>query len=274
MSPEPNRGLAAFRTFVGEAGAAGFVLVRVTETKGSTPRETGAFMAVSAVQSFETIGGGTLEFEAIDRARAILTGADAQELDWVLGPESGQCCGGRVKLSFEKIVPGEADKVEALVAGKIARHPQVWIFGGGHVGRALAGFLRALPVEAHLVESRDAEIALVADGTLTHLAAMPESLAPKIAPGSAVVVLTHDHAIDFLVVDAALERDDLAFVGMIGSKTKRATFESRYRKEGRDPERLRRLVSPIGRKLDDKRPEVIAVTIAAELMAVLSGSSD
>lgn len=273
MIPKPDRALAAFRTFVDKAGPAGFVLVRVTETRGSTPRETGAFMAVSATQSFETIGGGTLEFEAIDRARAILTGAEAGELDWVLGPESGQCCGGRVKLSFERIGPGAAGTVEALVSTEIARHPQVWIFGGGHVGRALAGFLAALPVEAHLVESREAEIALVADGTATHLAALPESFVADIAPGSAVVVLTHDHAIDFLVVEAALKRDDLAFVGMIGSKTKRATFESRYRREGGDPARLERLVSPIGRKLDDKRPEVIAVTIAAELMAAFSSSA-
>ena len=265
-------GLQAFRAFAEDAGADGFVLVRVTETKGSAPREAGAFMAVSANATYETIGGGTLEFEAIDRARAMLGGAEASDLDWVLGPDSGQCCGGRVKLSFERISPDQSEKVELLVAGEIEKHPEVWIFGGGHVGRALAGFLNALPVETHLVESRAAEIALIPDGTTTHLAAMPESLVTSIAPGSAIVVLTHDHAIDFLVVEAALERDDLAFVGMIGSKTKRATFESRYRKEGGEPDKLGRLVCPIGSKLADKRPEVIAVTVAAELMGAFDAN--
>ncbi|TDH38614.1 xanthine dehydrogenase accessory protein XdhC [Pseudohoeflea suaedae] len=268
-----SSGLKAFRAFAEDAGADGFVLVRITETRGSAPREAGAFMAVSANATFETIGGGTLEFEAIDRARAMLGGAETSDLDWVLGPDSGQCCGGRVKLSFDRIPADRTEQVEMLVAGEIERYPQVWIFGGGHVGRALAGFLMALPVEAHLVESREAEIATVPDGVIAHLAAMPESLVSAIAPGSAIVVLTHDHAIDFLVVEAALGRDDLAFIGMIGSKTKRATFESRYRKEGGDPARLSKLVSPIGRKLDDKRPEVIAVTIASELMAAFSGPS-
>lgn len=266
MSPD----LAAFRAFAGEAGPEGFVLVRVTETKGSAPREAGAFMLVSATGTFETIGGGTLEFEAIDRARAMLKGADAGDLDWVLGPESGQCCGGRVKLSFERIPTNEADKVAAMIGEENRRKPEVWIFGGGHVGRELARFLSFLPVHPHLVESRETEIQLVPDGALPHLAAMPESMVPDIAPGAAVVVLTHDHSLDFLVVDAALKRDDLAFVGMIGSKSKRATFESRYRKEGGDPAKLDRLVCPIGSKLDDKRPEVIAVTVAAELMAVFA----
>ena len=227
-------------------------------------------MAVSATATFETIGGGTLEFEAIERARAILEGAVAHNLDWVLGPESGQCCGGRVKLSFERLDADAAEKVEAMIGEENRRKPEVWIFGGGHVGRELIRFLSFLPVHIHLVESRQSEILLAPDGALPHLAAMPESMVPDIAPGSAVVVLTHDHAIDFLVVEAALQRDDLAFVGMIGSKTKRATFESRYRREGGDAAKLEGLVCPIGRKLEDKRPEVIAVTVAAELMAAFS----
>ena len=172
-----------------------------------------------------------------------------------------------MKLSFERIGPGEIEKVEALVSTEIARHPQVWIFGGGHVGRALAGFLAALPVEAHLVESREAEIALVADGTLTHLAAMPESLVPAMAPGSAVVVMTHDHAIDLAIADAALHQARIRGVGMIGSRTKAARMRSRLRSAGHGEEALARFRSPIGVSgITSKEPPAIALAVASELM--------
>jgi xanthine dehydrogenase accessory factor len=95
-----------------------------------------------------------------------------------------------------------------------------------------------------------------------------------IAPGSVIIVLTHDHALDFLIVSAALARDDLAQVGMIGSDTKRATFAHQYVREGGDRDRLSKLICPIGRKIADKRPEVIAATVAAEIIAALADWRD
>ena len=90
--------------------------------------------------------------------------------------------------------------------------------------------------------------------------------------GSAFVVLTHDHALDFLIVAEALKRDDAAYVGMIGSKTKKATFRSWYPEDGRRHRgRFRRLVSPIGGDaVKDKRPAVIAALAAAEIMTALA----
>jgi xanthine dehydrogenase accessory factor len=111
-------------------------------------------------------------------------------------------------------------------------------------------------------------------GAERHLTALPESLVAGLAPGSAVIVLTHDHALDFLIVSAALKRDDLAQVGMIGSDTKRATFEHQFIREGGDKAQLSKLICPIGRKIADKRPEVIAATVTADIIAALADWRD
>lgn len=265
-----SRRLEAFRTFAGSAGPHGIVLVRVAEAKGSTPREQGAFMAVSASGSHGTIGGGRLELEAIEEARRVLAGGANEPFSLPLGPAIGQCCGGHVTLAFEQLDPTRYAEAEALIAAEDAADPEVWLFGGGHVGRALVRALSLLPVKLHMVETRDDELALTPDGAVRHLAAMPESLVAEIAPSGAAIVLTHDHALDFLIVSAALQRPDLAFTGMIGSATKRATFSSQFVREGGDPAILSRLICPIGVKIADKRPEVIAATVASEVMVALT----
>ena len=147
--------LAAYEDFAEDTGTAGFVLVRVVEAKGSTPRDTDAWMLVSATGSFSTIGGGRLELEAIDQARAVLAGAEAAPLALPLGPAIGQCCGGHVTLSFEIIPPARFGEVEAMVKAEDAGDPEVWLFGGGHVGRALAAALLLLPVRVHVAETRE-----------------------------------------------------------------------------------------------------------------------
>ncbi|GAB5461593.1 xanthine dehydrogenase accessory protein XdhC [Hoeflea alexandrii] len=262
--------LEAYRDFAATLAQAGFVLVRVVEAKGSTPRNTDAWMLVSQAAAFDTIGGGRLELEAIDRARDVLAGAAAEPLALPLGPAIGQCCGGHVTLSFEVIPPARFDEIEAMVEAEDASDPEVWLFGGGHVGRALANALLLLPVKVHVAETRTEELDLTPEGAERHLTALPESLVAGIAPGSAVIVLTHDHALDFLIVSAALKRNDLAQVGMIGSDTKRATFEHQYVREGGDTAQLSKLVCPIGRKIADKRPEVVAATVAAEIIMALA----
>lgn len=262
--------LKAFRGFASKSAEQGFVLVRVVEAKGSTPRNTDAWMLVSRTSAFGTIGGGRLELEAIDRARDILGGADASPMALPLGPAIGQCCGGHVTLSFELIAPARFNEIAAMVQAEDASDPEVWLFGGGHVGRALTSALLLLPVKVHVAETRADELDLTPEGAERHLAALPESLVTGIAAGSAVIVLTHDHALDFLIVSAALARDDLAQVGMIGSDTKRATFEHQFIREGGDKAQLSKLVCPIGRKITDKRPEVIAATVAADIVAALA----
>ena len=89
------------------------------------------------------------------------------------------------------------------------------------------------------------------------------------APASAaILVMTHSHAQDFDIIDAALKRADLGFVGLIGSATKRARFLSRLKARGHSEQALTRLVCPIGVPgITGKEPEVIAVSVAAQLLA-------
>ncbi len=247
------------------------ILVEIAATKGSTPRETDAFMLVSAQESVGTIGGGQLELIAIDHARAILSGADRPKtLDIPLGPEIGQCCGGRVQLSFRRMDPGKRDAMMARLAATESGFPEVVLFGAGHVGLALASALRPLPFRVMVVETRAEALAHLPDGIDARRVAMPETAVETIAPGGAVVILTHDHALDFMIALAALKRRDLAYVGMIGSATKRATFKSWLRREADSSDLLDSLVLPIGgAKVKDKRPEVIAALVAAELVQTL-----
>jgi xanthine dehydrogenase accessory factor len=250
-------------------------VVEVTRARGSTPREEGAWMLVSPEATFDTIGGGTLEFMAIDRARDALSGAVvADSLDVPLGPEIGQCCGGRVELSIRLL---DASGRQALLEKARAADeslPHIYVFGGGHVGHALAQAFALLPVRVVVTDTRAEALEDMPDAIETRLVAVPEEAVREAPAGSAFVVLTHDHALDFLIVAAALERDDAAYVGMIGSKTKKATFRSWYLKEAGGTQAVyERLVSPIGGDgVHDKRPAVIAALAAAEIMTALSRS--
>ncbi len=245
------------------------VLVEVKAADGSTPREAGAWMLVAADCIFGTIGGGQLEYMAIDHARrALKNGLDAQEMSIPLGPEIGQCCGGRVALSFQRVDRGVAMTLIEKVDLEIARRPHVYIFGAGHVGDALAMALSLVPLRIILVDTREDELsATQVPGIETCLTAMPEAVVRDAPVGSAFVVLTHDHALDFLITAEALARDDASYVGMIGSRTKRATFRNWLTREVGRPEIFDRLVCPVGgTAVKDKRPTVIAALAAAEIM--------
>ncbi len=250
------------------------VLVTVQSAKGSTPRETGAFMLVSETAIHKTIGGGQLEYMAIDRARQMLRGADAHgEMEIGLGPEIGQCCGGRVGLELLRIEEALALEIFAAEQRELEALPHIYVFGAGHVGNALCRALGLLPVKTILVDTRQAELDAAPEDVEKKFAAMPESLVAEAPSGSAFLVLTHDHALDFLIAKEALARGDAAYVGMIGSKSKRATFKSWFLREGGDEAALVRLVCPMGGSaVKDKRPEVIAALTAAEVMSVLDAA--
>jgi xanthine dehydrogenase accessory protein XdhC len=153
------------------------------------------------------------------------------------------------------------------LAAEAAALRRVLIFGAGHVGRALAAALRLLPVRALLIDQREAELALAGD-VETRLTPLPEAEVAPAPPGSVFVVLTHDHALDFLIAEAALARGDAAYVGLIGSATKRARFEGWRRRNGASGP-ADGLVCPIGGSSGDKRPAVIAALTAAEIMTRL-----
>jgi xanthine dehydrogenase accessory factor len=258
-----------FETFLAQSGPS--ILVDITAAKGSVPRNTGTFMLVSKSGLWGTIGGGNLEFAAIDMARDMLsTGKPSHTMRITLGPDSGQCCGGVVDLALSIADDDAIATLKARLAREKLAFPDVYLFGAGHVGRALATALKPLPLHTVVIETRREELADLDAEIETRLTAMPESLVSEIRPGGAVVILTHDHALDFLIGAEALKRDDLAYVGMIGSKTKRGVFSNWLIREGYDSDMIDDLVLPIGgRKLRDKRPEVIAALVAAELLDAL-----
>ncbi len=246
------------------------ILVTVTRALGSTPREAGASMLVTPAGMSGTIGGGRLEFDAIDRARTLLaSGEAAAQMDVPLGPEIGQCCGGRVLLSLKRIDAALLEAIRDEAEAARAARPRVLIFGAGHTGRALAGALAPLPLNVRLIDGRSETLAGLPETVETVATALPEAEVERATPATAFLVMTHDHALDFLVAAAALARKDAAYVGMIGSATKRERFRRYLASEGLDAE-FPKLVLPIGGAgLRDKRPEVIATLTAAELAVCL-----
>ncbi len=250
------------------------VLVDMIEAKGSTPREAGTSMLVAEKAIWGTIGGGQFEYMAIDNARALLKGSGDAVMDIPLGPEIGQCCGGRTKLRFTLVSQQIAEALERRLARERDERPAVFLFGAGHVGLALANALVPLPFAVTVIETRREALENLPAGLTSCLSAMPEASVDDIPPGGAAVILTHDHALDFLIAARALTRPDLTYVGMIGSATKRATF-SRWMDRQHEEQltkqesavMMSRLVLPIGGSaVRDKRPEVIAALVAAELL--------
>ena len=245
--------------------------VRVARVRGSAPREAGAEMLVAPGALWGTIGGGQLEYMGLDRARAMLASGEARmEMDVPLGPEIGQCCGGRVALDVERLDAAGRAAALARDAERRAARPHALVLGAGHVGRALAGFLTRLPVRAVLIDEREDELERCEAPVERRRTALPEAEIRAAPPGSAFVVLTHDHALDFLLASEALARGDAAYVGMIGSATKRAKLASFLREREGAPS-IAGLTCPIGAMGSaDKRPEVIAAFAAAEIIAALT----
>ena len=247
------------------------IRIDVNSAKGSTPREQGAFMLVSQSQTFGTIGGGRLEFDAIDAARAMLvSNQKATKLDIALGPDINQCCGGRVVLQVTKLDEFERRTMTERMTESAHKMPEVLLFGAGHVGRALALALAPLPFRVTLIDPRPHALLPTIHGVESISLAVPEQAVREAKFSASYVVMTHEHSLDFLIINEALKRSDAAYIGLIGSKTKKATFRTQYLAESGTLEDFAKLVSPIGANTTgDKRPEVIAAFVAAELCNTL-----
>lgn len=257
---------AALESFL--AANPDIIACELASVRGSSPREQGTFMLVALGAIFGTIGGGALEYMVIDHARRLIAKGRAEEaMDVPLGPEIGQCCGGRVNVALRYADAAIRRDVMARALAEDAATPQVYVFGAGHVGRVLAQILALLPVRMEVIDTRQDELDLLPPGIAHRRVAMPEAVVRAAPQGSAYVILTHDHALDFLIANEALNRLDSPYVGMVGSRTKRAKFASWFIEQGGDRAALDRLVLPIGAQgLGDKRPSVIAALAAAEIM--------
>jgi xanthine dehydrogenase accessory factor len=244
--------------------------VTVHGTQGSVPREAGAWMAVFAQDVIGTIGGGHLEFDAIAQARALLAGGSGDQIRrYPLGPSLGQCCGGVVHLRFELV---RAADIPALQERLAAHHAPVALFGGGHVGKALVHVLARLPFAVTWIDSRDEIFPPDVPGNVRCEHSDPvQAAVADLAPQSRVLIMSFSHAEDLDVVAACLkrqrERGDLPYIGLIGSKTKWATFRHRLEARGFGEQELARVTCPIGVPgIAGKEPEVIAVAAAAQLL--------
>jgi xanthine dehydrogenase accessory factor len=247
------------------------VVVEVVQVRGSAPRGAGTRMLVSAVQAIGTIGGGHLEWKALANARAMLAARDMapRREHYPLGPALGQCCGGAVEL-----------ELSLLDDSAIARWPEstpllhLQMHGAGHVGHAIAMLLTTLDVRTDWIDERDDAFA----PTTTLGTPWPDSVRRRVVegaegeiaaapPGAFFLVLTHDHALDLRIVEAALRRDDAGFVGVIGSKSKRERFRHRLAQRGMSDERVARMQCPVGLPgVTGKQPEVIALAVVAQLL--------
>lgn len=246
----------------------GAIIAELIRTEGSTPRETGATMLINQDGIGGSIGGGQLEYHVIDVARAMLaSGEVARDLDLPLGPQMGQCCGGRVYLRLERATRSHLDMLAARDSRNELARPVVMIFGAGHTGRALARALSLLPFTVSLVDDREGMFGDLPDNIAGLRLDDPAAAMAELPAGAACVIMTHSHALDYRLTEVALARGDMAYVGLIGSATKRAGFIAGFRRTGGSDSQLDRLTCPIGRtQIRDKRPEIISALVAAELL--------
>jgi xanthine dehydrogenase accessory factor len=316
------------------------VRVALASVLGSAPRETGASMLVGAESLLGSIGGGNLEFKAIEMARAMLRRGPAwQVTSFPLGPALGQCCGGFVELWLECIEAEQraalaafgaarsnamAECILATVAGpdrpprralvaqdarsafgdpaldawitnevaamqeeqptgaRLARNAgwtlllerldvpvtPLYLFGAGHVGRALVSVLSGLPFEVIWVDGRNGVFPdVLPANVVAHPTPAPAGLVRDAPPNACFLVLTHSHALDYEICREILTRERFSFAGLIGSHTKAARFAHRLARDGIAAERVGRLVCPIGiAGIAAKQPEAIAVAVAAQLL--------
>ncbi len=235
------------------------VMMTLIEHQGSTPRNSGCKMLVTAQEQYFTLGGGNLEFQASAIAREMLNnGAQESRVErFNLGARLGQCCGGVATVLFEPLCQ---------------QQPQVVVYGAGHVGRALISILSMLPCRITWIDSRACEFPERVDPQITCIVDdSPAETVQQMAANSYFMVLTHDHQLDLALSEKILKRNDFNYFGLIGSETKRKRFDYRLLGKGISEEALAKMRCPIGLPdVKGKLPAEIAVAIAGEFIAAYS----
>lgn len=235
-----------------------FVAVTVVQSAGSTPGKPGARLLVLEDGSLRgTIGGGAIEQQAVDAARALLVapgGASTRLMETHLTHELGMCCGGRMTLFLERV----------------GRPDTLTLFGAGHVAAELAALASRVGFRVTVVDARaewasearfpSAERVLLQD---------PADHARGLKGGAAhyFVVTTHDHPLDQAVVEALLPKPS-AYLGVIGSRRKAARFRQRLEAAGFTGDQIARMRSPMGLEIQAVTPAEIAVSVVGELIMV------
>ena len=287
--------------------------VVIADAKGSTPREAGTEMVIFSDGFEGTIGGGTLEYEAIAMARRLLIAAKEKGFyrhwqSFALGPSLGQCCGGMVTVLFEAFAPmilPELQKydaqhiaawrhdddaatlpvpTDAVTAPKYEASPKrlylpepkprraFYLYGAGHVGRAVMAVTDALDLDRYWI---DDDAARFPDATAPDITIVPAKEMATIArhapKGAFHLVMTYSHRLDEAIVHALLTENNFARLGLIGSATKASRFRSSLISAGIDHASLDGLVCPVGLpQIKGKSPPIVALSIAAQLAVWLN----
>jgi xanthine dehydrogenase accessory factor len=268
-----------------------YVLITVWQSAGSTPRDAGTKMLITGDSQYDTIGGGHLEYKAIKKGRELLAmGESCQEMEsFPLSSKLGQCCGGAVKILYEVMA---------------CHHQQVAIFGAGHVAQALVPILAQLPLQISWIDSREGifgpsteqkdteqehteqtsindfsekarQIAASFSNVKTIADDAPVGVIKALPVGAWIIILTHNHQLDYELVEAALKHKNLNYIGMIGSSTKAKRFQTKLNYRGFSAEQISSLVSPIGElSITGKRPIEVAVSISAQLINILNTKAE
>lgn len=240
-----------------------YVLVTVLGVTGSVPREPASKMVVTREHTYDTIGGGHLEFRVIARARERLANQEySYELaHFPLGASLGQCCGGSVAVLLEAQPGSDARLV---------------VFGAGHVSKALMTIMGEVPWQITWVDSRsECFPSQVPANTTVHCTDDPAGDAPGLCNNAHVLILTHNHALDFELCQALLKQDEVLTIGLIGSQTKADRFRQRLDHRGYSAADIDRIRCPVGhRDVPGKRPMEVAVSMSAELLSLAAADSE
>jgi xanthine dehydrogenase accessory factor len=233
-------------------------LVTVTKILGSAPCKVASKMIVTTQKEiFGTIGGGKLEFQVIDEAIRSIRENKILECSYTLGPEFEQCCGGKVELIIEPM----------------NQSPELYIFGAGHIGVAICQVLKDTPFAITLLDTRENwEETLEIDPTVNYSAVSFDLYKQTVnwGPNCYVVVLTHDHKLDFEITALALH-EQTKYIGLIGSKTKKNKFNNLLINELNFKDGISPVHCPIGLDLGGNSPKEIAISIGSELLKVYYG---
>jgi xanthine dehydrogenase accessory factor len=234
------------------------IAVTLSKVKGSAPREVGATMHVHADHITGSIGGGALEWEAMRIARDMLRdGAVQLQRTFPLGPDLGQCCGGVVRVDFT-----------AGALGDTPAEPPVWIWGAGHVGRAIAAMLAPFSDKSVMLVDVAADRMPPPMGAVVSplVAADPVRVVPRAPQDARHLIATYSHDLDLALCDAIL-RHGFASCGLIGSATKWTRFRKRLASMGHSEAEISRITCPIGDPSLGKHPQAIAVGVVAALLS-------
>ncbi|MGA8145781.1 MAG: XdhC/CoxI family protein [Candidatus Acidiferrales bacterium] len=233
-------------------------LATIVHTNGSIPSYESSRMLVRDDGTIAgTVGGGCVEAEVWAAAKDVIQNEQPRKMTFNLNHEAaydaGLICGGTLEIFVEPILP----------------QPTLYLFGGGHVSAAVARVAHQAGFAVGIIDDREAFANAERFPMASEFYSTYEDAFAKIRPNSSsyLVIVTRGHKDDMRVLGWAIDTE-ARYIGMIGSKRKVISVYKALEKEGHDLEKFERVHAPVGLDIGALAPEEIAVSIAAELIAV------